>query len=123
MGVLQVGLLILAVERVLRVAVLEALALQQLVQQLVDFLLVIALVVLRAVRLPLLQRLRRVSDRLPGLVAGICQRILHILAAVQPCGRVAVGRIRRALGPGLRLHGIQRLFLFLFVCHNFSFLL
>lgn len=46
-GVLQIVLLVLAVERILGVAVLEALTLQQLVQKLVDPLLIAALIIAR----------------------------------------------------------------------------
>ena len=116
-GVLQVGLLILAVERVLRVAVLEALTLQQLVQKLIDPLLIAALIIARAVCLPLLQRICSIRHGLAGLVAGICQRVFHLRAAVQSRCRIAALHGRLAAALRLRLHSGKRFVLFLSVCH------
>ena len=78
MGVLQIVLLVLTVERVFGVAVLEAPALQQLAQKLIDLILIAALVVVGAVRLPFLQGILCTRHRLTGLIAGICQCIFHL---------------------------------------------
>ena len=116
-GVLQIVLLVLAVERILGVAVLEALTLQQLVQKLVDPLLIAALIIARAVCLPLLQRICGIRHGLAGLVAGICQRVFHLRAAVQSRCRIAALHGRLAAALRLRLHNGKRFFLFLSVCH------
>ena len=112
-GVLGIQLLVLAVKRVTGVAILKILPLQQLPQQAVDLILIAALVVCRAVLLPLLQGVGRIGHLLTGAVADVCHGLFHIGAAVQPLG--AVSGLRSGLC--LRLHLRLQQFLLLFGCH------
>ena len=111
--VLAQQLLVLAVKRVTGVAVLKILPFQQLPQQAVDLILIAALVVCRAVLLPLLQGVGRIGHLLTGAVADVCHGLFHIGAAVQPLG--AVSGLRSGLC--LRLHLRLQQFLLLFGCH------
>ena len=120
-GVLQIVLLVLTVERVFGVAVLEAPALQQLAQKLIDLILIAALVVVGAVRLPFLQGILCTRHRLAGLIAGICQCIFHLRAAAQSRSRITALRRRQTIFLRLCLHRSKRFVLFLFVCHKNSF--
>ena len=113
-GVQGIQLLILAVERVTGVAVLKILPFQQLPQQLVDPVLIAALVVCGAVLLPLLQGVGCIGHLLAGAVAGVCHSLFHFGAAVQPLGAVSGLRSRLCL----RLHVRLQQFLLLFGCHK-----
>ena len=116
-GVLGVLLGILAVERVLCIAVLEAVPLQQLTDEVFDAALIGALILARTVLLPVFQVRCCVGDALTGDVLRICQCILHLFAAVQ--SRRAVGGLDCRLGS----HIFQQLLFFLFLgAHKFSFL-
>ena len=114
MGVLGIQLLILAVERVTGVAVLKILPFQQLPQQLIDPVLIAALVVCGAVLLPLLQGIGSIGHLLAGAVADVCHGLFHIGAAVQPLGAVSALRGRLCL----RLHVRLQQLLLLFGCHK-----
>src|SRR5699024_4665718 len=89
-GVLPVGLGILAVERVGRIVVGKFLLVHGLIQQAVDLPLVLALIAGGAAALPLLQGAGRLVHRLARPVLGRGQRLLHRRLVVQALGAVGV---------------------------------